>query len=160
MAETLKQVRQFSGYTQKQAAELINVPLRTYKRYENDEEKVGTMKYDFILSALKEKTLIDETHGVLTIEQIKSTVSEVLEEYDADYVILFGSYAKGRETPRSDVDLVISTETTGLRFYGLVERLRVALHKKVDLLNIRQLDNNPELMREVLKDGIRIYDKK
>lgn len=42
-------------------------------------------------------------------------------------------------------------------FYGLAEELREALLKKVDLLNIEQLNNNPELINEVLRDGVKIY---
>lgn len=45
----------------------------------------------------------------------------------------------------------------GLKFYGLVEEIRTALHKKVDVLDINQLKNNMELIQEILKDGIKIY---
>ncbi len=31
---------------------------------------------------------------------------------------------------------------TGLKFYGLVEDIRTALHKKVDVLDINQLKDN------------------
>ncbi len=39
----------------------------------------------------------------------------------------------------------------------MVEKLRTALHKKVDVLSLEQLKDNLELTGEVLKDGIRIY---
>ena len=55
------------------------------------------------------------------------------------------------------MDLLISTETTGLRFYELTETLREALHKKVDLLDLKQLMKNEELLRTILRDGVRIY---
>ena len=35
--------------------------------------------------------------------------------------------------------------------------MRGALHKKVDLLDIKQLLNNEELLNEVLGEGIKIY---
>ena len=60
----------------------------------------------------------------------------------------------------SDVDLLVSTKITGMSFFGLAEKLREALHKKVDLLNIEQLNNNQELLNEILMDGIKIYDKR
>ena len=56
-----------------------------------------------------------------------------------------------------NVDLLISTRVSGLKFYGLVEEIRAALHKKVDVLNMEQLMDNPELTKEILKDGIKIY---
>ena len=70
---------------------------------------------------------------------------------------LFGSYAKGRATERSDVDLLVFTETTGLRFFELVEVLRESLKKKVDVLDQSQLKGNDVLVSEILKDGIKIY---
>ena len=59
--------------------------------------------------------------------------------------------------PESDVDLLISANVRGLKFYGLVEEIRVALRKKVDVLDINQLKDNVELTEEILKDGIKIY---
>lgn len=56
-----------------------------------------------------------------------------------------------------DVDLLISSNITGLKFYGLVESLREKLNKRVDLLNQDQVKNNFELLNEILKDGIKIY---
>ena len=70
------------------------------------------------------------------------------------FCYLFGSYAKGKAIPASDVDLLISTNVKGLKFYGLVEEIRTALHKKVDILNLNQLKDNIELTEEILKDGI------
>lgn len=64
---------------------------------------------------------------------------------------------KRQGNTESDVDLLISTGVSGLKFYGLVEEIRVALHKKVDVLNMEQLMDNPELTKEILKDGIKIY---
>ena len=81
----------------------------------------------------------------------------MLSDYSVDFCLLFGSYAKGKATGVSDVDLLISTEVTGLKYYELAERLREALHKKVDLLDVKQLMKNEELLKEVLKGGIRIY---
>ena len=39
----------------------------------------------------------------------------------------------------------------------LVEEIRTILCKKVDVLNVNQLNNNIELIEEILKDGIKIY---
>ena len=55
------------------------------------------------------------------------------------------------------IDLLISSTVKGLKFYGLVEKLSNTLHKRIDLLDKDQLVANPELLDEVLKDGIKIY---
>lgn len=62
-----------------------------------------------------------------------------------------------KETEESDVDLIIASPITGLRYFGLIEELRTSLHKRVDLLNTRQLQGNYFLTLDVLNDGIKIY---
>ncbi|MEE1060446.1 MAG: nucleotidyltransferase domain-containing protein [Ruminococcus sp.] len=154
---TLKELRKSKNLTQAACAEYLNMPLRTYQNYENDKNKTETMKYAFIMQKLGKYGFIDETHGVLSIEQIKNICSTVFQNLDIEYCYLFGSYAKGKATETSDVDLLISTSISGIKFYGLVESLREGLKKQVDVLNREQLSNNPELINEILKDGIKLY---
>ena len=156
---TLKELRITKGLTQEEASALLGVSLRSYKTYENDEGKIGTLKYNYMVDQLEKYVTLDEEHGILTIDEIKNVCKSVLDEYSVKYCILFGSYAKGKASEKSDVDLLLSTEVTGLRFFGIAERLRNALHKKVDLLDLKQLTNNQDLLDEILKDGIRIYEQ-
>ena len=153
----LKQLRKEKGLTQVKCAEYLRIPLRTYKRYEADDSKVDPIKYQYIIGRLNEFGFIDEEHGTLTLEQIKTACGEVFKVYPVEYCYLFGSYAKGKETEKSDVDLLVSMPVDGLKFYELLERLREKLKKKVDLLDVAQLEHNPALVQEILKDGIKIY---
>ena len=153
----LKEIRIEKGFTQSQAAKLVGVSLRSYKSYENDESKIGTIKYNYMLEQLTKINLIDEEHGILTQDSIIKKCSAIFQKYNVEYCYLFGSYAKGKAKPDSDVDLFISSDVKGLQFFALVEELRNALHKRVDALDIRQLNNNPNLINEILKDGIKIY---
>lgn len=100
---------------------------------------------------------MDKTHRILTTAKTKETCASVFENYDVEYCYLFGSYAKGKATETSNVDLLISTSVSGMMFYDLVESLREALRKKVDVLTREQLNDNPELINEILKDGVKIY---
>ena len=47
---TLRELRLSKGLTQKQAAELCSVSLRSYVTFENDESKTDTIKYKYIVS--------------------------------------------------------------------------------------------------------------
>lgn len=154
---TLKQLRKEKGITQSECAKLLQVSLRTYKRYESDESKISPLKYQFLLQRLNEYGLIDEEHGILTIEQIRTICSEIFKDYEVEYCYLFGSYAKGKAKDKSDVDLLVAMPIDGMKFFELIERLREQLKKKIDLLDISQLDNNPTLVNEILKGGIKIY---
>ena len=42
---TLKQLRKEKGITQSECAKLLQVSLRTYKRYESDESKISPLKF-------------------------------------------------------------------------------------------------------------------
>ena len=153
----LKTARKTANLTQKQAAEILGVSLRSYISYENDPKKMDTVMYQYMLEKIQELNKIDEEHGVLSIEMIKKATADVCSEYLVDYCYLFGSYANGTANEKSDVDLLISTSLKGLSFYELVEKLRDQLHKKVDVLDLKQLLNNESLLNNVLKEGIKIY---
>lgn len=154
---TLRQLRKEKGLTQIKCAEYLKVPHRTYCRYEADESKSDSIKYQYMLQKLNEYGFIDEEHGILTTEKIKEICVKILQEHNAEYAYLFGSYAKNNASETSDVDLLISVPINGLNFFGLIEELREALKKKVDVLDVAQLNNNPILVQEILKDGIKIY---
>lgn len=153
----LKELRIEKKLTQREVADLVGISLRSYKSYENDENKRDTLKYRYIMEQLEKINFIDEEHGLLTVSDITRKCSEVFTRYNVKFCYLFGSYAKGKETPSSDVDLLISADVKGIKFYGLAEELRETLSKKVDLLDINQLKDNLPLMEEILKDGIKIY---
>ena len=154
---TLRDLRIQNNLTQAQAADMLGVSLRSYKSYETEPQKADTLKYRYFLQQLAEKYKLDETHGLLTTKEIARRCSEKLAAYPITYAYLFGSYAKGKAEETSDVDLLVSGEVKGLQFYGLVEDLREALRKNVAVLTPAQLVNNPELLNEILRDGVRIY---
>ena len=153
----LKKLRIEKKLTQQQVAQLVGVSLRSYKSYENDEGKQGTIKYKYLLEQLQKVNPIDEEHGIVDIDYIKEKCSAVFNNYNVEYCYLFGSYAKGTANEKSDVDLLISSDVKGLKYFGMVEELRTELKKKVDALDINQLNNNMDLVQEVLKTGVKIY---
>lgn len=157
MNQTLKEIRKSKNLTQEQVALISNISLRSYKSYENDESKIGSLKYNYLLDLLAKINPIDEEHGILTLSQIEDKCKKVFDEYKISYAYLFGSYAKKSAKETSDVDLLVSSEVKGLKFYGFVEKLKNALQKKVDVLDVAQLNNNPDLLNEILKEGIKIY---
>lgn len=154
---TLKELRLAYNISQKEAALAVGISLRSYIMYENDANKKNTLKYKFIYQELERIYKIDEEHGLLTLDNIQLTCEKIFSKYKINYCYLFGSYAKGNQKAESDVDLLISSDVKGLKFFGLAEKLREQLHKKVDLLDVSQLVKNPELLDEILKYGIKIY---
>ena len=44
------------------------------------------------------------TSNIISVEQIKEKAIQILRKYPVDKAILFGSYAKGEATNKSDID--------------------------------------------------------
>ena len=85
---TLKELRKKHTLTQADCAKYLGIPLRTYQNYETDISKINTMKYIFMLQKLEMYGFIDETHGILTIEQIKNICSNIFKNFNIDYCYL------------------------------------------------------------------------
>ena len=149
----LKELRKQLGLTQPEVAAILNIPFRTYCRYEAEEQYKGTFKYNQMLS------LLNNCSGKITlsIDVIKKTVSEICEKFSVSAVYLFGSYAKNKAKSDSDIDLMIVSEIEGIEYYQLLNELETKLNKKIDLLRLETAIQNVKLMNELLKDGIKIY---
>ena len=76
--------------------------------------------------------------GNLTIECIKQAVAQVALQYGLKRVILFGSFASGRQTKQSDIDLLVEFSPTELvtlfTLIGLQQELESLTGRKVDVI--------------------------
>ena len=158
----LKETRKQLGLTQPEAAAILNIPFRTYCRYEDEEQYKGTFKYNQMLTILNDYA----SKAVLSLDLIKNAVSSVCQKYDVSAVCqkydvsavyLFGSYAKSKARSDSDIDLMIVSGIEGIEYYQLLNELETKLKKKIDLLRLETAIQNVKLMNEILKDGIKIY---
>ncbi len=159
MEKDLKTLRKEKGLTQKECANYLNIPLRTYQYYEENQSDPDSFKYQYLYEKLNKYGYVDEEHGLLSIEKIKDVCKKIFdnERYEVEECYLFGSYAKGYAKEDSDVDLFIKSPINGISYFGLIEEIRETLGKKIELLNQDQIKDNPELAKEILLDGIRIY---
>lgn len=153
----LKEIRLQKNLTQEEAAKILGVTRRTYINYENGKINEDSLKYKFIVDTLKKVNQIDEEHGILTVEQIKTICNDIFKDYQIEYCYLFGSYAKNKATEKSEIDLLVKMPIDGMKYFELLELLHELLGKKIDLLTSTQLNNNDSLIDEILKYGIRIY---
>jgi len=73
-------------------------------------------------------------------------------------IAIFGSYAKNRQTAKSDIDILISlAKPVGFDFFCLQENLNKKLKIKVDLLTESAI--SPYLRDEIRKTKKIIYEK-
>lgn len=71
------------------------------------------------------------------VQKIAKSLSAVFSSYPAvKRAVLFGSYAKGKAGQNSDVDVLVDSGLTGLRFVGMIEDIRQAVgDREVDVLD-------------------------
>lgn len=88
---------------------------------------------------------------MITIPDISSAASRILPRYDVREAYLFGSFARGEQTPDSDIDLrlVCGDAMTFGTLYELSLKLENELGRKVDIVT-----NQPEHMRPSFRESI------
>ena len=69
---------------------------------------------------------------------------------------LFGSVARNEQNESSDVDILVSTKISGLKYYGIVEELREKLNKKIDMIRLQDVEDK-KILSEVFKYGVKVY---
>ena len=92
-----------------------------------------------------------------SIDLIRENLIPVCGRYKVKRAILFGSYANGTATDRSDIDIFVDSGLRGLMFFGLLEDVTDALQKPVDLIDQSQIDENSKVMDEINRTGVLIY---
>ena len=158
---SLKELRKSKNLTQAKAAEIAGVSLNSYKNHELGRSKADGAIGKVITEKLEAYKEFDFTHGVLSEKQIKEKTFDVFSKREIDFVYLFGSYSLMEAKENSDVDFLVSGTVTGLDFFSLGGELERALGKKVDVLRFQDIvKTNPDLLKEIMATGKRIYDKK
>lgn len=96
---------------------------------------------------------------IYDIEQIKFRLVSVFTDYNIKMAILFGSYGNGNASEKSDIDLLVDSNLKGLKFVGLLEEIKKAIDKEVDLLDISHIEIGSEIEKEIKKTGVLIYER-
>jgi len=101
------------------------------------------------------------------MDELQKKVAPIAEKYQLRAVYLFGSYARGEATEKSDVDILVDitdSKVKGWVMGGLYEDLCEIFSRKVDVAttgSLTQYEDDLQLrFREsVMKDRVLIYDK-
>ncbi len=96
---------------------------------------------------------------IYSIDDIREKLFPVFADYNISKATLFGSYVKGVATEKSDIDLLLDSGLRGLKFVGLIEDVRTALDKEVDVLDITHINPGSQISSEITRDGVVIYEK-
>jgi len=85
-------------------------------------------------------------------ERLKKIGKHLKEEYHAEKVILYGSYARGEGTEDSDIDILVIAPT-GQRMIDRMTTVSLLLWDIIDTLPVSSIVLTPEEFKEKLERG-------
>jgi len=95
---------------------------------------------------------------MLTIESIKQKIVPLAEKYQVSKIDLFGSYANGKMTEKSDVDFLVKFEEDVPSIFtvmGLQEELKQQLDISVDVVTLPL--TRPEYLK--IERTVTVYER-
>lgn len=97
---------------------------------------------------------------MISFDYISSAVSRVLAQSDVSEACLFGSFARGEQTPDSDIDLrlVCGNAMTFGTLYELSHELEKELGRKVDIITNPPEHMHPAFHKSIEQDEVRVYE--
>ena len=115
------------------------------------------------LQPYQNKTLTlpaQSTRNDMSTQAMIQKIAEYFKTQPVEKAWLFGSFARGEETPESDVDILVildHAKPVGLKFFGMWGDLERMLGRPVDLVVDRTLA--PFARQSVENDKILIYER-
>lgn len=113
-----------------------------------------------------DKTLRFTGEHPVHIQEIKDKVDVIAKKYRPEKIMLFGSYAKGRPSSGSDVDLLVIMQTNQPTLELASEISQTLKHTfPMDILVrtpqdiARRLEQGDFFIRDILENGIVLYER-
>ena len=90
------------------------------------------------------------------LQQLRDEILRIVRKHNAEKVYVFGSCARGEETPESDVDFVadFKAHSTLFNVVGLELDLSDLLGRSVDVVTLDRLETNDAFARNVKRDMV------
>ena len=165
-AEVLRDARQLGGLTQAQLSTRSGVTQSVISAYERGRREPGAETFlmlieaaglDFIIRVpitnYQHPTLPDSAQTRALVKH-RQQILDLVAQYHASNVRIFGSVARGEASPDSDIDILVDFgPNTGLfSIVALQESLSKLLHFPIDLGDPKSL--KPHVQPSVAKDQL------
>lgn len=101
------------------------------------------------------------TDKVYSIPEIREKLHPIFRSYAISKAYVFGSYSRGEATEKSDIDIIVEPDDgfRPQRVCGILEEAVDVLGKEVDVYSIKEFRSNSEVLPEIMKDRVMVYDK-
>lgn len=94
----------------------------------------------------------------IPIEDVYKQIGEIAEKFDVKKIVLFGSRARKTNHLKSDIDIAVyGCKNFELFSDALNEDLWSLL--QLDIINMDKKNVSPELISEIERDGVVLYEK-
>lgn len=136
--------------------DMVIMSTKTFNKYEDN----YSASYNFSVENLDMAAEPSSNYFInkkYTLNEIRRVLSPLFADNNVKSAILFGSYAKNTATEKSDIDLVVDSGLKGLKFFGLVNDISESLRVPVDVFDVREINKNSDLEKEIKNTGILIY---
>ena len=90
------------------------------------------------------------------LQQLRDEILRIVRKHNAEKVYVFGSCARGEDTPESDVDLVADFRAHSSLFHVVNLELDLSdlLGRSVDVVTLDRLETNDAFARNVKRDMV------
>ena len=157
----IKKLRRTRRMTQSQLGQLCGMSKSQISRMENGtlgspetiSRVLNALDYEVKLEIVDRRSIMPlKTDTVLdTLKQYKEKNSE---KYGIIKLGLFGSYARGEQTPNSDIDICVAIDPPSLlKLGGIYSDLHELFNKEIDVVSLTGTQKE-EFIRELNKDVI------
>ena len=107
------------------------------------------------------------TKHIYTIDEIIDKINPILASYDIQKVYVFGSYARGEATYKSDIDFYVEKYKyhKRLNIANLFVDLEDCFLKHVDIITDKDIEYNDSkevraLYSNIIREGVLVYERK
>lgn len=164
MVFKIKETRTEYKMTQQELSDLTDIPKRTIENWESGIRKPSPWVEKLVNSYIKQfpknkEGIITERLGVYEVDQIKEILLPIAFKYPINKIILFGSYAKDNADALSNIDLAIDGTIDGLAFFGFLEEINQLFVKDIDLIHLKEVEEDSILMNDIMKGDV-LYERK
>ena len=92
-------------------------------------------------------------------EKIIEIILEMLKKYNAEFIYIFGSYAKGLENKESDIDIAFFSDKSYGEYevFQSAQEISAILKKDIDLVQLK--NSTTVFQKEIVENGQIIYEK-
>ena len=90
--------------------------------------------------------------------EIEKRIKFMLTAYNAESALLFGSYARGDQTPDSDIDVVVfgGESFKKSNIFAFAEELRETFGIDVDVFEISEVNEGTAFYDNLMREGVMI----